>query len=326
MTVKIFESRRSILRGIAAVVFVVLFFGLIGTVIIFVAAPQSDPGKRIGLTLLGIGSWLVSLIFLWHYLKEAPKVTITIAGIRIKSLFVDVNIPFHEIEKVELAQKSELRVFFHSTDMESTIIRSKNHGNFVLWDHYYGNSTLMKAILQKLNDLLEEGQLEVGSLLYAQVPAKQLISKVSQYDVRLEKFTTYQGNLLLNWNTLIILGSLVPAILFVDKLTIGVILVFLLPYGLFGYQSHYFMVSDKYLRVRNYLWFRVDTTYRLEDIREVVIETPEQLARSARVVLKDFSFSVKPAGSLRTKDWSEFMNDLGHKGVPIRDDDGLSDE
>lgn len=186
-----------------------LLVGLIGTIIIFFATPQYDTVKRIGLTLLGIGSWLFSLSFVRHYLKEAPKVVITVAGIRIKSLFVDVNIPFQEIEKVELAQKSKLRVLFHSTSMESTIIRSKNHGNFVLWDHDYGNSVLMKSILQKVNELLREDQMELGSQLYAQVHAKQLLNKVLQYDVRLEKFTTYQGNLLLNWNTLTILGCLV---------------------------------------------------------------------------------------------------------------------
>ena len=67
------------------------------------------------------------------------------------------------------------------------------------------------------------------------------------------------------------------------------------------------------------------TTYRLTDIHEVILEMPGKLPESARIVLKSYSTSLNPAGSLKTKDWIELMNDLEQRGVKIRDELYLRD-
>jgi hypothetical protein len=96
-------------------------------------------------------------------------------------------------------------------------------------------------------------------------------------------------------------------------------------YGLMGYQSNYFLMSDNYLQVRNYLWFWKKTTYRLTDINEVILEIPGKLSESAIIVLKNYSTSLNPAGSLKDRHWIEFMEDLKKKGIKVRDELYLRD-
>jgi hypothetical protein len=84
-------------------------------------------------------------------------------------------------------------------------------------------------------------------------------------------------------------------------------------------------MSDNYLQVKNYLWFWKKTTYRLTDINEVILEIPGKLSESARIVLKNYSASLNPAGSLKNRHWIEFMDDLEKKGIKVRDELYLRD-
>jgi hypothetical protein len=84
-------------------------------------------------------------------------------------------------------------------------------------------------------------------------------------------------------------------------------------------------MSDNYLQVKNYLWFWKRTTYRLIDIKEVILEVPGRMSESARVVLKNYSSSLNPAGSLKNKHWIELMEDLEKRGIKVRDELHLRD-
>ena len=89
----------------------------------------------------------------------------------------------------------------------------------------------------------------------------------------------------------------------------------------FGYvavSANYFLLSDNYLQVRNYLWFWKRRTYRLNDIKEVNIVWTRRASTSARIIhLENSPISYK-AGSLREKDWSNLMNDLERRGVKVQ--------
>jgi len=326
MDKKIVESHRDAGQAILIIGTAVIFFGLLGTFITFYIAPQYELTKRIFLTLLGLGTYLFSILSLRHYLKEAPKIVISTSRITAKSLFFNREIPLSDIEDVGLRQKSPLQFVFMSVPMESTIIRSKAHGEIIIWDQYYENINKLKFTIEKIADKVKNGDLNFDELTNVKPRPKVILDKLNPSDVRTERFKEYKGNIFLNFNSLVFFGFLIFTLVKFDLEKIEVFFIVNgMFYGLMGYQSNFFLMSDNYLQVRNYLWFWKKTTYRLSDINEVILEIPGKLSESARIVLKNYSTSLNPAGSLKNKHWIEFMNDLEKKGIKVRDELYLRD-
>jgi hypothetical protein len=326
MDKKIVESRRDVGQAILIIVMAVIFFGLLGTFITFYIAPQYELTKRIFLTLLGLGVYLFSILSLRHYLKEVPKIIISTTRVTIKSLFSNLDIPLSDIQEVGLRQKSPLLFVFMSVPMESTIIKSKKHGEVIIWDQYYENINRLKFTIEKIANKVKNGDLDFDELTISKPKPKVTLDKLNPNDIRLEQFKEYKGNIFLNFNSLVFFGFLIFTLIKFDLDKIGVFLfVNGIFYGLMGYQSNYFLMSDNYLQVKNYLWFWKKTTYRLTDINEVILEIPGKLSESARIVLKNYSTSLNPAGSLKNRHWIEFMDDLEKKGIKVRDELYLRD-
>jgi hypothetical protein len=326
MEKKIVESHRDVGQAILVIGTAVIFFGLLGTFIVFYIAAQYELPKRIFLTLLGLGSYSFSVLSLRHYLKDVPKIIISTSKITIKSLFTKREIPLADIEKVGLKQKSSMLFVYLPVDMESTMIQSKQFGEIIIWDHYYENINKLKFIIEKIANKVENGDLNFDELTNIKPRPKVTLDKLNSNDIRLERFKEYKGNIFLNFNSLVFFGFLIFTLIEFDTDKIGVFFVVNgMFYGLMGYQSNYFLMSDNYLQVRNYLWFWRKTTYRLTDINEVILEIPGKLSESARIVLKNYSTSLNPAGSLKNKHWIEFMDDLEKKGIQVRDELYLRD-
>jgi hypothetical protein len=326
MDKKIVESHRDVGQAILIIGTAVVFFGFLGTFITFYIAPQYDLTKRIFLTLLGLGCYLFSILSLRHYLKEVPKVVISTSSITIKSLFTNIEIPLIDIEEVGLRQKTPLRFVYVSMPMESTIIKTKRHGEIVIWDQYYENINKLKFTIEKIDGKVKTGDLNFDELTTVKPRPKVVLDKLNPNDIRLEQFKEYKGNIFLNLNSVVFFGFLIFTLIKFDVDKIGVFLIVNgMFYGLMGYQSNYFLLSDNYLQVRNYLWFWKRTTYRLTDINEVILETPGKLSDSARIVLKNYSTSLNPGGSLKNRNWIELMDDLEKKGIKVRDELYLRD-
>lgn len=297
----------------------VFFFALVGTLIIFFVAPEYALLKRIGVTLLGLGSYLFAVLSLRHYLKETPKIIISTSAITIKWLFHRREIPLLDIAGVGLKQKSPLFFVYMTFPVESTVIRSKQHGEIIIFDPYYENINSLKLTLEKIFEKINRGDVDVDVL--ANIKARPEVKELNPDDIRLERFKAYQGNWLLNLNSIFFFGFLIFSVVMFNVDRVGSFLFANgMIYGLVGYQSHYFCVSENYLQVRNNLWFWKRTTYRLADINEVILEIPGKLSQSARIVLNNYATSLNPAGSLRQQDWIEFMDDLEKKGVKVRDE------
>lgn len=327
MDKKLVESHRDVFQAILILGPGGLFFVLLGTFFLFNIAPQYDLAKRIILTLVGLGLYLFSFLTLRYYLKEAPKIVISTSKIIIKSVLNNIEIPLTDIESVGLRQKSPLLFIIMSFPAESTIIRTKRNGEIIIWDQYYENINKLKFIIEKIADKVKDGDLNFEDLTNVKLIPKVTLDKLNPNDLKLERFKEYKGNIFLNFNSLAFFGFLIFTLIKFDIMEKYVALligngVF---YGLLGYQSNYFLLSDNYLQVRNYLWFWKRATYRLTDINEVIFEMPHKLSESVRIVLKNYSTSLNPSGSLKNRDWIELKDDLEKKGIKVRDELYLRD-
>ena len=256
MEKKIVESHRDLLHAILVIGTMVIFFGLLGTFIIFYIAAQYELPKSIFLTLLGLGAYSFAILSLRHYFNDVPKIIISTTAITIKTLFNKRVIPLADIENVGLNQKSPMAIVYLAVDMESTIIHSKQFGEIILWDHYYKNINQLKFILERIADKVRNGDLNFDELANLKPKPKAIVNKINPNDLRLENFKEYKGNIFLNFNSLMFFSILTITIVYFDINRIGAFLAInALLYGLMGYQSNYFLLSDNYLQVRNYLCF-----------------------------------------------------------------------
>lgn len=134
-----------------------------------------------------------------------------------------------------------------------------------------------------------------------------------------EIFTKYVGNRLLNLNVILFGGCLVYTMLtFTMDYIYAYIFFNSVFFGYVAVSANYFLLSDNYLQVKNYLWFWKKKTYRLSDIKEVAIMWTRRAPTAARIIYQDDKSIRFMAGSLWDKDWINFINDLERRGVRVQ--------
>lgn len=329
MDKKIVESHRDAAYALLIIGVSFGFFALLAAFMIFIVAPQYEIGKQIGLTLTGLGSFAFAIYSLVHYLRDVPKVIISTSRITVKSIFSTKEITFDDIEKIGLKQKTMLRYGgIFSRSMESTIIQTKQSGEIVLWDHYYENINKIKFVLDGIVKKIAQGETNFAELLIQKKRPTVKLIPIDDEIVMNEQFEEISGNRFLTFNSIVFWGFFAFSVSFFfhTKNLTNTIESFLfingLMYGLMGYQSNYFLISDNYLQVKNHLWFWKKITYRLTDVREVIYEIPGKLSQSTRIVLNNYSADLHSAGSLKDEHWDKLRTDLEKRGVKVRDDSG----
>ena len=88
-------------------------------------------------------------------------------------------------------------------------------------------------------------------------------------------------------------------------------------FGIFSYSMNYFVVSSKYLVVKNSIWLLQQHVYDFEDIKEVVIDMPSRSSIRLRVITCD-SNKVYQASSLRQNTWKELIKYFEKRNIKVQ--------
>ena len=141
---------------------------------------------------------------------------------------------------------------------------------------------------------------------------------MKQDELESERFTKYSGNWLLNINSILFTGCLLyTMITFTMEYIYAYIFFNVIFFGYVAVSANYFLISNNYLRVKNYLWFWKQSTYRLNDIKEINIISAIRSSTSVKIILHENTSISYKAGSLREKDWINFINELERRGVKV---------
>lgn len=141
---------------------------------------------------------------------------------------------------------------------------------------------------------------------------------MKQDELESERFTKYSGNWLLNLNSILFTGCLLyTMITFTMEYIYAYIFFNVIFFGYVAVSANYFLISYNYLRVKNYLWFWKQSTYRLNDIKEINIISAIRSSTSVKIILHENTSISYKAGSLREKDWINFINELERRGVKV---------
>lgn len=247
----------------------------------------------------------VSLYSLRQMLINMPLIRLMKDRLEITNAKGIKTIYLNEIKHIVFT-KVPFRYVFR-VPIEGILLVDKNDNETYLYDLYYSNLFKLKWILSQLID--SKNNMISTNLDNIKEYQKD---KINSSEIRFEKFVDYKG---LWWVTMagliIIFFAILPFAITLLKggtfkmpipVYLGMVGFF---YFLFGYQLHYFKISDKFLIVTNHVWIWRQKRFRLNNIQEIVFEQPDKLPVSMRIITNDFKSRLYPASSLRNKTWQE---------------------
>jgi hypothetical protein len=320
-------SKRSIIQTGLILIFAIGLFGTFGILSVFKVVEDIEAGKSFTKTL-----YIIPIIFLpfsiysiYYLLSRFPKLKIDQTGITFSTIFETKSYQWNEVEEIELTGKQFHKFLFISMPIEATTFKFKDNSIFILWADYYRNISDIRVVLQRADKLIKDKSKSIYSLNFG--INRQLYS---DSEVGFSVTDEYNGNHFLTFNALLFYGFLI----FFGYMVSQKPMVFLTNYGalfsisfstlvfcgILSYQMHYFILTDKFLIVKNSIWFWRKDIYSLDNIREIVIESPHRLSTSIRVITIDFKTKLYPAGNLTDKTWKLLRDKLQSKKITLRNE------
>lgn len=285
-------------------------FFAFGGVIKLIIDPYTTKGEPVGpfFVIILFFVWIVFLYSIYDNLK-IPKITIDNNGILFKTIFSTRKVSWQEISKIDLTDKKNV-AFTTNAEEISTLSLITNEKVF-LRTECYSNSAPIRQILEKAIPFIESGKNELPINLFETIEQKNI--RQQYFENEALWVSKFSGNSLLNFNAIIIIIGFPIGLFLLTRNTISqyperlpILIIPTIAFYLgFGFQLHYFILSDKYLIIKNNFWFWKRHIYNIEDIKEIVFESPYRTSNSIRVITKNFISKLYPAGSLRIKHWKE---------------------
>jgi hypothetical protein len=302
------------------------FFAIGGTIKLFID-PYNTKGEPVG-SFFAIVLFIVWLIFLYsiYEILKIPKIIFKPGSIVFKTLFSTRIISLNEISSINLTGKKNIASSLNPEEI-STLNLSTGEKIFIRTE-CYKNSPEIRQTLEKIILSLEKG--EKGFDISLARNAESHSEKLPYYEQEGLWNLKFSGNPFFNLNAVLFFGFTTGLFLatkntiqlYPERLPILIIPIIVFYLGL-GFQLHYFILSDKCLTIKNHFWFWKRHIYPLQDVREIVFESPHKTSNSMRIITNRFQSKLYPAGSLRRSHWKKLKELLTEKRITIRDEIGF---
>ncbi len=309
--------RRHPLKFYFLIFFLTIFCCALGGFILWVGIRSAERRENgfVTMTAFSLFFILLGIFSLYKYFRNTPIVKTD----QYQVTFNDTEAyEWNELESAELTGKQPFRYLF-SYKMEGMVLRFKNGKVKYLFDDFYVNLSEIKSFIQQViidrqttftyqSEVVEENQ---------NIPETFAAFKGNQ-------FTSLRGIMLWSlYAVIIFMFILRPG--YLDNINIPKFISF---FGLFciawyyfnSLLLNYFLVSEHYLAVKNHNLPWRKKLYRLEDVKEVAIETQGKMPNSLRIITKDFRSKVFPGGTLNDRQWLALKEKLNSKSITVRND------
>ena len=259
-----------------------------------------------------------SLILNIQYLQQLKSISITEKGILFKTLFSSKFHPWNTIQSIKILDRNKVM----GLDRESTSLKLKSGPQLVIPEIFYRNIGTIRKALLVISAALPTDQPVPFPIALKTHPTKQWTPEPSQ----LTNMPRYSGNYSLTFNGIVLYGiGILLAMILINRGTsqnftlmfLAALLFFVLFYSFIGHQAYYFYLDNKFLVVKNHLWPWVSKSYKINDIQEVVLESPYRMEKALRIVSKNFESTLYSAGSLKKKTWDSLERKLGELNIQV---------
>ncbi len=283
--------------------------------------PPNAEGILLIVIIVLWGTFIYSLISI----LKIPRIVISKDGIHLKAINSSRQILWSDIKSIDITGKK--RVASTMSGEEVSKINLIDNSVIYFRSECYKNSPQIRQLLYKAGLMISENrQVNISNeILFLENKIEK--KNVFYDDLNLLK---YSGIPFLNFNALIIYGFSIAMILLAFEKNahnpyVGLIL--MLPiitfYLALGFQLHYYFLSDKFFVVKNSFLFWIKHVYEVDNIFEVVFETPYKMSNSIRIITKDFKVKLYPGGGLRMKHWRALKKHFSSLGISVRDEIGI---
>ena len=301
-------------------------FGTFGVLSTFKVLADLDVGKPLTKTM-----FIVPIIFLpfaiysiYYLLSRFPQLTIDKTGITLSTIFTTKSYQWDDVKDIEITGKKFHKFLFLSMPIEATTIHLNDNSDIYLWVDYYRNKSELRVILDRANSILQANRQFSKLDLNIDRPdfSKQLSTDNDGKEFNGNHFLSFNGLIFYGWlgffNYLFIIRDHNPLTNLTGLIILPLVIISF-P-ALFSYQMHYFIIGQNYLTIKNTIWIWKRDIYLLNDIKEVVIETPHRLSTSLRIITTDYRDKLYPAGSLSDTTWKEMIEQLRNDKIKVRNE------
>ena len=309
--------RRHPLKFYFLIFFLAIFCCALGGLILWIGIRSAERRENgfVTMTAFSLFFILLGIFSLFKYYRNTPIAKTD----QYQITFNDTEAySWGDLQSAELTGKQPFR-YLLSYKMEGMILRFKNGKEKYLFDDFYVNLGELKSFIQQV--ILDK------QTTFSYQP------EITEANENIpETFVAYKGNQFISlrgimlWSIyviIIIMFTLRPG--YLDNINVPKFFSFLGIFCFSWYYFHsllmnYFQLSEHYLFVKNHNLPWRKKLYRLDEIKEVAVETQGKMPNSLRVITKDFRSSVFPAGTLNDKTWLALKEKLNSKGISVRND------
>jgi len=288
-----------------------------------VTNPYDKHGENVELSrgVFSIVLWIILAIIVYQILK-IPRITITENEIIFKSVLSTRSISWKDVETIILTGK---RPLFWRNNEEATSLLLKTGEKVFISVRYYKNAPQIRRLLNNINAAISmQKPVTIDPLIF--LP----LSKTKHIIPQEEVFFKYAGTPYLNVNAIIFYGASLGLVVGtwstilryperLPLLVIPIMVFYLAP----GVLLNYFLVSDKYIVVKNAFWFWRKHIYAMDEIVEVVFEYYDRGrfgSNALRIITADFRSKIYSCAGLWAKDWKKLKAHLESRNVRVRNE------
>jgi hypothetical protein len=320
------SSKLSLLPNVIIILITIVLFGGIGFMLLLRFFEKLETEAKITWSnLIFPFLILVFIIYSIRYLIiNFPKIIIDKSGIIFSTYFKNEFLNWNEIESIKITGKENQNFLFISMPNEATTLNLKNGKQKYIWADNYSNISEIRIILDRAEKLLSENKTELNSLDFKINRNGKILNQVNYKD-KIE----FNGNHFFSANGLIFYGFIVfvlfmffenPTEMIHNYKTIVLFAVGTFVCGIISSKMNYFIITEKYIIVKNSIWFWFNKTYEIKNIRELVIERPHKQSTSLRIITKDYQSKMYQAGNLRDSTWTKLKEYLLKKEIKVRNE------
>lgn len=245
----------------------------------------------------------------YFYISKSPQIEIDGKGIRIGNESID----FAEIEKIRVRSKHTTYFLIMSYDyVEASSIVLKTGTEYTIFVEHYWNGSLIRTNLSNLSNFLkgQTSSFRVSTTTFTQEESLQFyLEDFQEYRQPPYKFANYYI-----FSPLVLLLIYVAIFLEAPFILRGIFLVLALAfYFILVRQSHYFLLGENHLIVKNYLfpWWR--KPFLIKGINHVTTETQPKQETALKVITTDFRIHRFQSGLMNDSMFSRLINAIKAK-------------
>nr|WP_321232071.1 hypothetical protein [uncultured Psychroserpens sp.] len=308
------QSQFSIKQVIITPIVLILVVIFLCSILTFTALEMTKDGTSLHKTLI----WVVLpfiLLLIWtirYYLKTFKRYTFLNKGFEVVNVFGKEFHSWKTVKQISVIENSYEKILGQYLKEDLLSIQLRDGKLLNMYSKYYKNMPEIRRYFNAMSEL---------EIINAYTNSSNTVHQPF-------KKKTYKGSFICSFNGimalfLIALCGLMLLTKWSSMTLIGFIFLLGLPIfilSVFGFQSYYFQLNQKFLVIRNQLFIHLKHQIDLEKVNVIYFEQKFKKESSIRIINDDYSMVSFQSSTLKNKQWKSLIITLKERGIQVVDE------